>query len=458
MDDRQLLYFSIAFGLWAMASILIPYFRRQHDLLTARNFFLVGAMLYVGFSGVKAATEAHFYDYPQRVLTRYMAYIVLFFFVFSLAYKKIRWPSRVGSRRFLNWPMETGLGVWFPMLLTMAAMTLQMGMVQVPGLRVAVTRIGLIAPAFCLVFALTIWRQSKLSPMGVFLVAFSFFCGGYLAFASGGGRRFLYAVVVAIPVCAYWWKLRYRKPIVTLAIFAAFLVLAPIGDSAYRAARWYGHFGASRNLEVGASTRWQMFKDALFRRDESMSQATLQIGQTTAENMLLITYIFNEGSALFPEFHVKPLHSLYVMMCEPIPRVFWADKPFALGLTLPFDSKVLGKQVRTNWGPGIIGHTIHDGGVITTILYAVLLAMMLRFIDELLVRHPSNPFLLGFLSSASVNIAGIIRGDLATMVPLVLLAFVFMLLLAWATRMVVGTERTLTELPSPSFLPGRAYR
>jgi hypothetical protein len=84
--------------------------------------------------------------------------------------------------------------------------------------------------------------------------------------------------------------------------------------------------------------------------------------------------------------------------------------------------------------------------------------MMLRFIDELLVRHPSNPFLLGFLSSTSVNIAGIIRGDLATMVPLVILAFVFMLLLAWATRMVVGTERTLTELPSPSFLPGRAYR
>jgi hypothetical protein len=303
-----------------------------------------------------------------------------------------------------------------------------------------------------MVFALAIWRRQKLNPLAIAIVAFSLFIGAYLAFAIGGGRRFLYAVLVALPICYYWWNLRYRKPIVTLAIFAAMLTVAPIGDSAYRAARWYGHFGASRNEEVGAGTRWEIFKNALFNRDESFGESALQIGQTTVENSLVVSFIFNEGSALFPTFHVKPLHSIYVMLVEPIPRAFWDEKPFPLGVTLPYESKLLNRQTsRTNWGVGIVGHAIHDGGIPTAILYAVMLGIFIRFFDELLVRHPGNPFFLAFLSGASVQLAGITRGDLATMVPLVIFCFVFMLLLAWVTKLVVGVDRSWTGLPARQF-------
>jgi hypothetical protein len=444
MEDRYLFIYSVAFSAWAVATIVVPYVRGKTDLLTARSFFLVGALLYVGFSGLKAATEPHFRTYMPGVYYRYFLYATIFFVVFHYTYKLSRWPGRVASRRLLEWPVEDGLGVWFPFLLAGTAMALQVVMlaVSIPGLRVLVIRTGLIAPAFAMVFALAIWRRQKLNPLAIAVVAFSFFIGAYLAFAIGGGRRFLYAVLVAIPICYYWWHLRYRSPLKTMAVFAAMLVVAPVGDSAYRAARWYGHFGASRNEEVGAGTRWEIFKNALFNRDESFSQSTLQIGQTTVENSLLVSYIFNEGSALFPTFYVKPLHSIYVMLVEPIPRVFWEDKPLSLGVTLPYESKVLNRATaRTNWGPGIVGHSIHDGGIPVAIFYAVLIGVMIRFFDELLVRHPGNPFFLAFLSGASVQLAGITRGDLATMVPLVLFCFVFMLALAWATRLVVGVDR-----------------
>jgi hypothetical protein len=318
---------------------------------------------------------------------------------------------------------------------------------------------GLVAPAFAFAFALAIWRRNKMNPMSVAVVTFSFLAGAYLAFATGGGRRFLYATLAVVPVCFYWWNLRYRKPIVTLSMFAVLLALAPIGDSAYRAARWYGHFGASKNQEVTASTRWEIFKNALFNRDESLRDSTLQIGQSTTEISLLVCYIFNEGNATFPTFHVKPLHSIYTMLTLPIPRALWEDKPLPLGITLPYESKVLNKATaRTNWGPGIVGHSVHDGGILAAGLYGFLVAFGIRYLDELLVRHPGNPFLMGLLSSASVQIAGIIRGDLATMVPLTLLCFGLMAALVWATRMVVGVESPWPQAPAVQFAGGRAYR
>ena len=244
-----------------------------------------------------------------------------------------------------------------------------------------------------------------------------------------------------------------------MALFAGVLALWPIGDSAFRAARWYGHFGKSaKSGEVGAAERWRVFKDSLFATGESFEQSALQIGQTTVENMLLTTYIFNEGSAQFPTFKVKPLHSLYVILTLPIPRVAWENKPVPLGITLPYDSGVLTKEIaRTNWGPGIVAHAVHDGGVAVLILYAVLIAAGLRFIDEVMVRHPGNPFLLAFLSAASVQIAAITRGDLATMIPLALLCLIYMAAIVWATRMVVGGDRSWPGLNPSALTPRQAY-
>jgi hypothetical protein len=459
MEDRLLLLFSLAFSLWAVAAMAIPYIRGQADLLTARNFFLLGALLYVGFSGVKASREGHFYDYSQKVYLQYYVYIVVFFVVFSLAYRKLQWPRRAAARRFLTWPQQEGIGLWFPMALTLTAMLGQIILVQVPGVRALLVRVGVIAPAFALVFALAIWKRNKLSPVSVALVAIVFFAGAYLSFSSGGGRRFLYALAIAAPVCFYWWTLRYRRPLLTMSIFAVVLAIWPIADSAYRAARWYGFSGRAKTEDVGAATRWRIFKDSLFATGETFGQSALQIGQTTVENMLLTTYIFGEGHAQFPDFYVKPLHSLYVLTTLPFPRALWEDKPISLGITLPYDSGILTKEVaRTNWGPGIVAHAVHDGGIPAAILYAVIIGLALRFVDELLVRHPGNPFLLGFLCSASVQIAAFIRGDLATMSALALLCFVFMIALAWATKMVVGAEANWAKMPGSDMVRRRAYR
>jgi hypothetical protein len=463
MQDRQLLIFSVIFTLWAVASMAIPYMRGKADLLSARNFFTFGAVMYVGFSGIKAATEGHFFPYGRKVFLLYYFYIIVFFVVFEFAYRKIKWPRRAAARRYLQWPQQDGLGLWFPMALTFIAMVGQLIIIQAPGLKVIARSMGLIAPAFAFAFALSIWRRNKSNPVSLALVGIVFFIGAYLGFSGGGGRRFLYAVAVAVPVCYYWWTLRYKRPMVTMSIFACFLVLWPIGDSAYRAARWYGYFGASKSQQVGAAQRWKVFRDSLLSKNESMTESTLQIGQTTVENSLLMIYIFNEAKASFPKFSVKPLHSVYVILTLPIPRALWEGKPTAIGITMPYDSGVLHRETaQTNWGPGLVGHSVHDGGILAAIFYALAFGMALRFVDEILVRHPGNPFLMGFLSGASVQIAALVRGDFSNMATMALLCFAFMTALAWATKMIVGVEspwaQAATGQPAPQYGGQRAYQ
>ncbi|HYO26090.1 MAG TPA: hypothetical protein VEQ85_14200, partial [Lacipirellulaceae bacterium] len=139
----------------------------------------------------------------------------------------------------------------------------------------------------------------------------------------------------------------------------------------------------------------------------------------------------------------------------PIPRVLWEEKPRQIGLTLPYDSGILDQRTaRTNWGPGIVAHGIHDGGMAVLLLYAVLAGGLVRYVDELLLRHPGNPYLMGFLGGASVQIVGFTRGDIATMFPLALLCYVVLLAMVWGTRAVLGTPQSWTPLPARNYAAG----
>jgi hypothetical protein len=232
----------------------------------------------------------------------------------------------------------------------------------------------------------------------------------------------------------------------------------PLADAAYRAARWQGVIGTKRLArEEGAQVRWSIFKNSLFSGENSLAESTVKIGQNTAECSLVTIYIFKQALAQYPTFHVKPLHSLYVIATLPIPREVWPDKPLPLGITLPYDSKVLNTTfARTNWGPGIVAHGVHDGGMLVLVLYGILAGVALRFIDELLVLNPGNPYLLAFLGAASVQIAGWIRGDIATMTAYGILCFVVMIVLSIVAKFVAGVHESWR--PSPFGAPAQLYQ
>jgi hypothetical protein len=114
---------------------------------------------------------------------------------------------------------------------------------------------------------------------------------------------------------------------------------------------------------------------------------------------------------------------------------------------------VLAKTVKTNWGPGVVGHSYHDGGLAVAILYGILAGGCIRWFDELLRKNPDNPYMIAFLASGSVQIIGWIRGDISTMVPLTFLCLGMVIFLMMVTRMVLGVEspwRQASFAPAPA--------
>ena len=67
-----------------------------------------------------------------------------------------------------------------------------------------------------------------------------------------------------------------------------------------------------------------------------------------------------------------------------------------------------------NIGPGILGHCANDNPWIALPLYAVLLALFLRLLDELLIVHPNNPFVVLPVGAAIGQLLGLARGETAT--------------------------------------------
>jgi hypothetical protein len=134
----------------------------------------------------------------------------------------------------------------------------------------------------------------------------------------------------------------------------------------------------------------------------------------------------------------RPLNSLLVMMSYPIPRKIWPDKPQVLGVDIV--RYALDRPSGTNWGCGISGHAVYEGGLVAAALYAYLLVFLIRLFDDPLRRQPTNPFLVAMLASAGVHLIGWARGDLAIMTLNCIECFFFAWALGIIARILFGTQ------------------
>ena len=130
---------------------------------------------------------------------------------------------------------------------------------------------------------------------------------------------------------------------------------------------------------------------------EALSQFTGNVlhyfGQYAAHNSVLTIHLVDQKV-----LKSAPLNSLLFLASYPIPRKLWEGKPEILGILIVHE--VLHLPYQTNWGIGIVGTTYHEGGFLTTMLYAFLAVVGVRLIDDNIQRHPDNMFLLAILCSA----------------------------------------------------------
>lgn len=432
-DDELLFWFSVFFTLVMVATVLASYLRQRQDLFTAWHMFLGGSALCVGFSGIYMTSKPHIFDYSSKTYELYYFGVVLFYVTVYATYYFFKFPAWKAYRHFRTCPPLSSSTM---MLISLAALVVsvsQLVLVQIPGVSQILVRFGLLAPTFAVVFSFAAWFKNKANPVYVLLLIVVSGIAFYSAFSLGGGRRILYGTAFAFPLCFYWWKARYWKPTRVLALLAMLAVVTVLADRAYNNVRWYG----VRNVKTldrkeGAGARWGRFLDKLQNMDDF---DFTRIGQQGTEHSFIAIrmYSLKEMGA----FDQSPLHSLKVLITFPIPRALWEGKPQNLGLTLPFDSGVLAKGTRTNWGTSIVGHGYHEG-VWVLVIYGILLGWALRYLDALLIQQPGNPFFLAFIATSSGHIIGWSRGDIASFTIWPIACFVLMILFLMFSQFVLG--------------------
>ena len=133
-----------------------------------------------------------------------------------------------------------------------------------------------------------------------------------------------------------------------------------------------------------------------------------------------------------------PLNSLRFVLTYPIPRSVWPNKPEVIAVTMPYK---VAHIPGTTWGVGIAGHGAYEGGIAALVLYGVLVAFLVRFVDEPLRLQPSNPFLISLHAASLPHFAAIPRGDLGVLVIEIGECIFFVALMGYVCRAIFGTDR-----------------
>ena len=106
-----------------------------------------------------------------------------------------------------------------------------------------------------------------------------------------------------------------------------------------------------------------------------------------------------------------PLHSLVYLVTLPIPRDLWPNKPEGLGLTIVDEAGITGVSEGHSWGPGLVGHLIHDVVFFSLPIYAVIIGLVFRYMDARTASSTRDPLTIALFGSALGQILGMPRGD-----------------------------------------------
>lgn len=406
-NDQTLFTFSIFVIIALGLAIVIPYVRRQCDLVSARNGFLLGCVIFIGLSGVYCSSgDSHYADYTKDDYFAYYVSNTLFFATLLLVYHFFKLPRWVGARMLRRWPNPS-----YP--LTIYAIVVAFGvfivgrMVPIPVVGQICRQASLPAFGFAAGVAFTDWLRERMNPVRLLTLLGVLGCGLIVAVLLGGGRKPLLSVLMTMPVLLYWLHFRYRKATYNLglalaATAAIFVLIVSYGLTRHTFFRGSGGKSVSSSADQLAKTVttniWQV----------DYYKEFIALGQNATDVALYLIHVSDEQETV-------PFQAVQFYLSNPVPRRFWPDKPVGLGYTA---AQMRFPGIRVNWGPSVVGHAYHEGGRsfgwLFAMFYAVLFACVLRAVDQALVCQPNNGFLVSLFASSLAWFIAWPRGDIAT--------------------------------------------
>jgi hypothetical protein len=376
--------------------------RYRVEILSTRNFFLLGVLFFQLFSaGIALWLE----DYGQFGVNRpfyagliFTLIILPFLAVFLLTY---RWGPVV---RWLAGKVPVTYAPSGPFTMLILAMTffvvgvlMRVVLTQIPILGVLTGMLGTGMFAAAAGMATWAWVPRLWNPfVALIAIAIILLCVATSMYGTFG-RRDTMNVILACGWAAYFSSWRYYgvpKALFRLTTVAAFGVVV------------LGLFSASRGAEGKGRTPIQAIVD--------MSQASVGEGVqaliSTQDAGSLSMWVCDNRPQPFP---YDTLHQGRYFLTHAVPRQFMPSKPEALGRIMVDQKKQEGVDTGFTVGPGLVGHIMNDNPWIALLPYAFFLGLTFRFMDQVIANHVQNPFIVLPLGVAMGEFFGTPRGESA---------------------------------------------
>lgn len=411
-------------SLWVLWKMLRDFQRRTHDLLSLRNFFLLGYVIFQlnSAAGSLMANDFGLFPVTFPVPTGFTfaiwstIFLVVFLYTYDRGWLSVRMANRLPRTSVAPGALSL---LALAVLMTLLAIALRFA-VAIPYVSIVATSVGIGASAVACGLVGWVWARQLLNP---FLMAY----GGAIVVANMAnvvmgafGRRSLIAVLAALLWGMYYSRWRYMAagPMIRRL---ALLAIVPIVLVAL--------FSSVRSPYERSRTAGEHLQAILQGGNLAKGLTSLSSGQMTGAGALWALESYPE------RFEHRHLMTVWYFIVYPVPRAWWPDKPWPLSI-LTAELAMMSGMPRGLFTapPGIVGNAAAEGGFYALIIYAVLGGMFIRFFDQLTFNSALSPFVVLPIGSALGQALALARGETSAfahiMVQTVVLMWLVMLLAA----------------------------
>lgn len=405
-------------NLCLVITVFIQHIRGSYHLVSLRNAFLLGFML---FQTQSVADAIHRDAYGGLVIgdaaaagaefsAMATAFLVVFFTVYSRRSADIPRLSRAARRTPLassrQWPVGQCIA---PAVLTIVALTLKYvgNNVDLPALQNAlwILAVGTSAAAVGILG----WRWVRL-PSNVIMLGFGAAIVGLNAFTAVGGvfgRRPLVNVLASLLWAIYYSRLRIFRPLRSFAVLLLLGLPPLLLFLAYTSVRDPAEHQRTSTEQLRA-----------MQESGDLAAGLTELRDKEISGAFSLWAIENFGKVE----PIRPLLTVRYIAALPVPRQVWPGKPEPLSSDFARIAGVPGVSAdRITIPAGLIGTAAAEGGWYAVVLYAVGLALMLSACDRLALRYRENFAVIVPLGVALGEVVGFARGETSVFVVLFVL-------------------------------------
>ncbi|MCE2881359.1 MAG: hypothetical protein LW636_03220 [Planctomycetaceae bacterium] len=399
--------------------------RGEVEIFSARNTFLFGILL---FQSVSASISLLAEDYGQVYLQSvgltsliFTGLLTLFLIIFFFTYAKGPWVVRWANRTPTEHDATEGGLLLCAFAAVGAGLIFRFVIGPIPIIGVLTQQFA--AGSFAVACGLAGWawgrRPANFAIVATAIILLVFCIASLLAYTFG--RREVLGVLITFVWALFYARWRFSG---ASLLVARTVVFGSIGFA------FLVFFTASRRGDETqrTATEYLVAFTQVTGPEIVESAFALTNGQQAGSNSMWLIETHPK------DFPYDTLHSLGYYLTQPVPRAIWESKYEPLGRTMVADARITRVAEEYSVGPGIVGHVVNDNPWITLPLYAVLLGLALRYLDERVRRCVDDPFVVVPLGAGLAQILGMPRGELGL--------FAFQLTTAiiggWAVLRMVG--------------------